>query len=296
MAKLTEIESLLLDFSSDEEREDFVNRKTLELLEKFEKLHESVKSAIGDRDEEYAKAFDMLVKEMDKKVKSYLSSLEKDTAKKVGILEDTIMMLEKRLSSSESGLKDSIKAQIKEAKSEIKGLTDESATKQKGLMRDILDTISESSKSGKKFDGRFKEITDALEEYKKDFNSRLASNRGGSMNRQMLVGGVNPLTRYTDINFIAGTNVTITTANDDVKRRVNLTIIAAGGGGGANFETPVGTVNDSNTSFTVLNTPLYIIVNGVTYFSGTGLFTSYSVPTITLSSPVGTGGFIRSAY
>ena len=67
-----------------------------------------------------------------------------------------------------------------------------------------------------------------------------------------------------------------------------------GGGGNVNFETPTGTVNDANTSFTVANEPIYIVVNGAQMFSGAGY--SYAGGTITLDNPVGTGGFIRSAY
>jgi hypothetical protein len=91
------------------------------------------------------------------------------------------------------------------------------------------------------------------------------------------------------INF-KGAGVTATRTATGV---VNVTIA---GGGGASFETPTGTVNDTNLTFTVANTPLYIIVNGLIYFSGTGVFVSYAAGTITLNTPVGTGGFIRSAY
>lgn len=65
-------------------------------------------------------------------------------------------------------------------------------------------------------------------------------------------------------------------------------------GGGISVETPTGTVDDSNVTFTVSNEPKYIVVNGAQYFSGTGY--SYSGGTITLNNPVGTGGFIRSVY
>lgn len=72
----------------------------------------------------------------------------------------------------------------------------------------------------------------------------------------------------------------------------------SGGGGGStlNFETPIGAVDDSNTTFTVVHTPFFIIVNGAAYTVGNGTFASYAAPTITLSSPVGVGGFILSAY
>lgn len=61
-------------------------------------------------------------------------------------------------------------------------------------------------------------------------------------------------------------------------------------------ETPTGTVDDSNTTFTVAHEPFYINVNGADYFVGTGSYTSYAAGTITLSSAVGLGGFIRSIY
>ncbi len=63
-----------------------------------------------------------------------------------------------------------------------------------------------------------------------------------------------------------------------------------------NFEAPIGAVNDINVSFTVINEPLYIVVNGGQYREGEGIYTSYVAGTITLSSPVGSGGFIASAY
>ena len=71
-----------------------------------------------------------------------------------------------------------------------------------------------------------------------------------------------------------------------------------GGGGGKTLtkEVPAGTVNDSNTTFTVMNTPLFIDVNGAIYAEGTGTFVSYIAGVITLSSPVGMGGFILSYY
>lgn len=82
----------------------------------------------------------------------------------------------------------------------------------------------------------------------------------------------------------AGTNVTVTTDSNGNK------VISASGSGGVNFETPTG----SGTSFTVANEPLYIIVNGVTYFEGHGY--SYAALTITLDFTLETDGWIRSAY
>lgn len=77
-----------------------------------------------------------------------------------------------------------------------------------------------------------------------------------------------------------------------------LLVSSSGGGGGSTLtpENPSGTVNDSNVTFTVSNEPLFIIVNGASYVVGTGTYASYLAGTITLSSAVGSGGFIRSFY
>jgi len=44
------------------------------------------------------------------------------------------------------------------------------------------------------------------------------------MNRQMFIGGVDPLTKYTDMNLKAGPNCTITYANNNATGKVDVTI------------------------------------------------------------------------
>jgi len=87
-------------------------------------------------------------------------------------------------------------------------------------------------------------------------------------------------------------NLTVTKTNNGVS--VSGEDGGGGSGGGIDFETPTGTVDDSNTTFTVANEPLYIVVNGAQMFAGAGY--SYAGGTITLDNAIGTGGFIRSAY
>lgn len=70
----------------------------------------------------------------------------------------------------------------------------------------------------------------------------------------------------------------------------------ASSGSTLTFEQPAGTINDTNTFFTVMNEPLYINVNGADYRVGNGLYASYVAGLITLTSAVGTGGFIESWY
>ncbi len=96
------------------------------------------------------------------------------------------------------------------------------------------------------------------------------------------------LTQRTKLNFIgAGVTATDDAANDATK----ITVSATGSFG---KETPTGTVDDSNVTFTVANDPKYIVVNGATMFANAGY--SYSAPTVTLDNPIGTGGNIFSVY
>lgn len=78
----------------------------------------------------------------------------------------------------------------------------------------------------------------------------------------------------------------------------NFDLVETGGGSGSTLtqETPVGTVDDSNVTFTVTNTPLYLVVNGGQYAAGQGMYASFLAGTITLSAPVGSTGFITSYY
>lgn len=61
----------------------------------------------------------------------------------------------------------------------------------------------------------------------------------------------------------AGTNISIDNSNP------NMPVISATvTGGGYTIETPTGTVNGSNTTFTVSDTPQFIVYYGTTYFEG----------------------------
>jgi len=74
-----------------------------------------------------------------------------------------------------------------------------------------------------------------------------------------------------------------------------LTITITGGAGnGVNIETPSGTVNGTNLSFTVSNEPKYIIVDGVSKFVTTHY--TYGGGTITLLADNAPVQFIRSVY
>jgi hypothetical protein len=80
------------------------------------------------------------------------------------------------------------------------------------------------------------ELEEGIEQLRKELQKvrieLLGKVGGGSMNRQIFVGGNDPLIKYTDINFKAGSNVTLTYANNNTTQKAEITIAATGGGGG----------------------------------------------------------------
>lgn len=84
----------------------------------------------------------------------------------------------------------------------------------------------------------------------------------------------------------AGTNVTITST---VNGRKRISAVAAS----LTVKTVTGTIDDSNVTFTSASEPTLLNINGSFYQKTGGSFTwSYAAGTITISSPVGTGGSI----
>lgn len=67
-----------------------------------------------------------------------------------------------------------------------------------------------------------------------------------------------------------------------------------GGGSGVNFETPTGTIDGTNDTFTVTHVPKAILLNGSTYFEGDG-YTLSGLTITMLIIPV-VGSTLRSLY
>lgn len=69
-----------------------------------------------------------------------------------------------------------------------------------------------------------------------------------------------------------------------------------GSGSGSTLasETPIGTVDGSNVTYTVSHTPLFVIIDGMFRISGNGY--TYSAPTITVDSSAPPVFFIQSFY
>jgi hypothetical protein len=63
-----------------------------------------------------------------------------------------------------------------------------------------------------------------------------------------------------------------------------------GGGGGVTVEIPAGTIDSSNTAFTVSATPKWIVSDGITYFNGAG----YSITGLNITMELPPSGYLRA--
>lgn len=115
---------------------------------------------------------------------------------------------------------------------------------------------------------------------------------GGNANRNEWFNS-NPsiLSPYTDINWIAGTGITIIPTSNNTRKTTDVTITATGaGGGGTTTETPVGVVNGINTVFTVTAEPRWVVSDGVTYYTGVG----YAYAALSITMDIAPSSFIRA--
>lgn len=91
---------------------------------------------------------------------------------------------------------------------------------------------------------------------------RINSIGGGSMNRKMTFSGTDYLTKYTDVNFKAGTNITYTIANNDQTKMVDVTITSSGSGGGS--VRSINSISSPTTAGSTAGTDYVYLVSGTT--------------------------------
>ena len=156
-----------------------------------------------------------------------------------------------------------------------------------------------------------KDFTERMETLEDDFRklkSRTISTAvgGGNANRNIAVGGNSSvLSRYTDINLIAGSGTSLSYSNNDNTKQLDLTITAAAGLGTS--ETPTGAITgtdgtDGNAVFTLSQIPisgtLNLYVSGLWQDEGASQDYTLSGVTITFNSgaiPI-IGQKIRATY
>lgn len=93
------------------------------------------------------------------------------------------------------------------------------------------------------------------------------------------------------LDLVSGDNVTFETETTKDGARIVVSSTSSGGpGGGVTVETPTGTVDAVNQSFTVSATPKWIVSDGIIYFEGAG----YSRASLNITMDVPPSQFIRA--
>lgn len=105
-------------------------------------------------------------------------------------------------------------------------------------------------------------LTDELEKVRLELLNRINNIGGGNMNRQVFFNSTDYLTKYTDINWKAGTNVTFTIANNNTTKKVDITVSASGGGGGT--VRSINSISTDTTAGATAGTDYVYLVSGTT--------------------------------
>lgn len=131
-------------------------------------------------------------------------------------------------------------------------------------------------------------LNKALTDLEKRVMSRVSNltNHGDHANRNIAVGGnTSVLSRYTDINFKAGSNVTLTAVVNNTTKYTDITIASSGGSGGGSFLTPTGSVNGVTSTFGVASQPTMVVADGMGRVEGFGYSYSSVAAQITVDIP-----------
>lgn len=226
------VDKELLEFSK--KIKEAATSKTLdEFGVKFKKLEskfgpisdaiQALKESFEERERQIHETFEARNSELG----DYLDSKEKETDNKDKeihvLLSQEVINRQAELESIREELRSlkNKKSEIPEVVSQIKKLERKFDTTVDAINSGISTTGEELDKKALKKE--VKSIEETIEKLRTELISRI-NLHGGNMNRQIKFGGTDYLTRYTDINFVAGTGVSFSVANDDTNKRVNFTI------------------------------------------------------------------------
>lgn len=235
-------------------------------LDKFNKKidFEPLLKSISDLKEAFNTSSEEVKSQLEEKQKNLLEIIlqgQGDSSDAQNNLTQEIEALQTRLTALDfqRGLQaDNLAKEIKN----IKDTSEEADKMMQGLATKIASNETDTTINKEMADQALEQLESLIETVRKDLLNRVNNIGGGSMNRQIFIGGANPLTRYTDINFKAGSNVTITYANNDTTKKVDITISATGGGGGGGIVRSVNTVAISTAAGSTSGTDYVYLASG----------------------------------
>lgn len=215
------------------------------LLQAFDQL----KTELAERDEEKDAEFQS-------ELEQRLEALNKSMADSDGLTDERLFEIEGEIAGTQRQLSElanrkapempDFTPQIKEAEARV---------------MTALSQMEQGIKAGdatEELRGLITSLETALKKLRSDVMSRQG---GGNQNRQILIGNVDPLTRYTDINLKPGNNVTITYANNDQTKKVDVTITGTGGSGTTRS---INSISSDTTAGSTAGTDYVYLVSGTT--------------------------------
>lgn len=103
----------------------------------------------------------------------------------------------------------------------------------RGFVKDLNKGLLEQSLAGKEVDKTVKELVDALRKLRQEMLMLIGNVGGGNANRNIAIGGnTSVLSQFTDINFKAGSGITISYTTNPTTKYTDVTIAANGSGTG----------------------------------------------------------------
>lgn len=214
-----------------EEVSNSLNELSASFEEKLGKLTDDLKNSSGSN-EEKSKEFSNTIKELKESLAGFSDfTTENDTS---------VREFLKRIDTDIKGLKEGLTKTDTETREGIKKTSEDSTNS--------LTSFTTST-------------TEAIDKLRKEFLTRIANLGGGAQNRKITFSGTDYLTRYTDINYKAGTNITFTVANNDTTKMVDVTIASSGGAGTVRI---ISSISTPTTAGAAANTDYVYLVTGTT--------------------------------
>lgn len=247
---------------------DKIQAKTLEevngKLARFRKSidFEPILTALG----EIETTFDARIKEVARTLAVEIAKFDEsskseknETSSKIAQTSGTIVSLRKQLDALQIQKDREIK-DIHDSLKEIPTLKQFSAKD----FADIRARLDQMDKKEANKPDQFSPLKKEVETLRTDLITKINNipRHGDHANRNIAVGGnTSVLSRYTDVNLIAGANVTLTALPNTTTKYTDVTITATGGGGSFSVMIPTGTVNGINTVFVFTGIPSVVVLD-----------------------------------
>lgn len=264
-------------------KEDFKLEPILTAVEDMRSLIQEIQSSMTDELEKNNQETELTKKELTNLISNTKNDLEGMTNKELSVLLEKISSLEEQLNFQT----DVSSKQGQTLKTVLADLETKLDTLSKKSLKSLEDYGTIATSVDKKFgesDKSVKGLAEALDKLRKDLFSRISNIGGGNANRNIAIGGNSSvLSRYTDLNIKAGTNVTLSYSNNDTSKYLDLTIAATGGGSG--LVRSIATTTVSSVVGAAAATDYVVLANGgikitlPTAVSNTNLYTVKNIGT-----------------